>query len=339
MQLAVKKVRTFIVEWYNAAPYYNTHALYFCTMGLVGGIIIFFLEQQNYTFVNTLFMGVSAVTETGLSSIDVSKLCFGSQLTLWLLMVFGGTLLFSTLPPLIRMYYFDKAIGKYLTDKNKIRAMREHKALSLIMKVAFTYWFSVQFISFVILGLYLSDPQSPAHAVLMRNNVSNPWWFAAFHAVSSFNNNGFALLSDNMCQFADDRVIMLVTSTEILLGNCFAPIGIRMIIWILSIMRENDESLVLLLNFPRTCFTHMFGEKLTVMLGVFIVLFTLTQMAVFIGTNWNHQFLSQFDSGTIVLIAYFQAISARTGGFNAVNLFDTTAPTQYIYCVCTFLSA
>ena len=49
-------------------------------------------------------------------------------------------------------------------------------------------------------------------------------WYSAFHAVSSFNNAGFALYTDNLMGFVDDPFICLPIAAAIILGGLGFPV-------------------------------------------------------------------------------------------------------------------
>lgn len=317
--------------------YFYAHVLYFVGISVFGGVILYFTELQSKQFLDVLFMSVSSVSETGLSTINPATMTLASQITMWLLIMFSGILLISVIPPLLRMHIFNQAIDNKLIVKEEMRALRDYRALKLIVHITLMYWASVQFTSFIILALYCSFAESP-RSILAKNHV-NPVWFSAFHSVSAFNNAGLSLLADNLVPFANDPVILLVTSIEILLGNCLAPVALRFIVWVMHRTDRDDESLLLLLHFPRTTFTHLFGPEATVMLAIWVFTFTAVEMVVFLATDWNEQFMEAYDAGSRVLIAYFQAITTRTAGFNAVSIFSTSLPMQFVYFMFMFLSA
>jgi Trk-type K+ transport system membrane component len=166
----------------------------------------------------------------------------------------------------------------------------------------------------------------------------NTWWFAAFHAVSSFNNAGFVLLSSNLAGFATDKLFLFVTSIEILLGYCMAPVAIRLIVWILHHYRQNDRGLELLLNHPRLCFTHMFASETTWMLAFWIFMFTASEVIIFLWADWDTPAFSMFTGSEKGMIAYFQAVSTRTAGFNVININDTSPPHQFMQFLWMYLA-
>ncbi|KEP72577.1 ATPase, partial [Microbacterium sp. SUBG005] len=49
-------------------------------------------------------------------------------------------------------------------------------------------------------------------------------WLGVFHAVSSFNNAGFALFSDSLMSFATDPLICLPICAAIILGGLGFPV-------------------------------------------------------------------------------------------------------------------
>jgi hypothetical protein len=108
--LAMSKFKTGVSWWFGV--YFHVHFLFFIVLGVVGGVILFLLEggEQNHKFIDTLFMSVSAVTETGLGSIDISTMRIGTQVAIWFLILSGGVILFSSIPPLIRRVNILKAL-------------------------------------------------------------------------------------------------------------------------------------------------------------------------------------------------------------------------------------
>lgn len=318
--------------------YFHQHFAYITSVGLVGGAIIFFIEGGRHKFVDTLFMSVSAVTETGLGSIDLSTMNIGSQVMIWLFILMGGVVLFSCIPPMIRRRHILSALRKADVDPDNAGALFvEVSALKSISIIVLVYWFVVQFLGFVLLVIYATQDKSMA-AFLSSRDV-HPVWFAIFHAVSSFNNAGFTLFTDNLSGLSSDRFVLLVISCEILLGNVLAPPALRFIVWVLHRRDEQNEGLKLLLHNPRMCFTHMFSPQVTKSLIIMVGCFTLIEFSVGLGTDWNEPFFSSKRGSTKALITYFQSVSTRTAGFNVINIYDISEALQFITAVFMFMSA
>ena len=54
-------------------------------------------------------------------------------------------------------------------------------------------------------------------------------WQGVFHAVSAFNNAGFALFSDSLMSFQDDPVILLTTAGATILGGLGFPVIVQLL--------------------------------------------------------------------------------------------------------------
>lgn len=80
--------------------YLPLHMLYIAAWALCGAAV--FVAVEGVAFVDALFVSVSAVTCTGLSSIDVSHWSGGSTVVRHVLMVAGGAVFTSSFQPLIR---------------------------------------------------------------------------------------------------------------------------------------------------------------------------------------------------------------------------------------------
>lgn len=134
------------------------------------------------------------------------------------------------------------------------------------------------------------------------------------------NNAGFVLLSDNLISFADDYLVLLLASFVILCGNVAYPIFVRIIVVVLHKAFPKDAALAFLLDNPRHCFTHMFSGKQTALLAGAIIGFTFVEYILFLALDFDAEGLGRYPPHIRALIGWFQSISTRTAGFNAVDL-------------------
>ncbi len=171
-------VRNPIVEFFGV--YYHLHAIYIASLAIVGGGVIFAFEGGEHKYVDTLFMAASAVSETGLASIDTSTMHIGSLIILLLLIAMGSVVLFSVIPPIIRRSYIRAAAKVGHVDIRRSDSIRlELLALDRIIPIVLCYWFVVNAGSIILLGIYCSQQVSVRDFLLSRH--VNPWWFAVFH--------------------------------------------------------------------------------------------------------------------------------------------------------------
>jgi Trk-type K+ transport system membrane component len=194
----------------------------------------------------------------------------------------------------------------------------EYRALWWVIRIAVSYFAAVQVLAFVILGCYAA--LRPAAAALVAANGTNPWWWAAFHAVSAFNNCGLSTFRDSMVQWGHDRLVMLVCAALIILGNTGYPIAMRLLVWALHRARPADKSLKFLLDHPRRCFTHMFADGQTRMLLALIFAATGVEFALFMWLDYGAAFLAGYDPSTRALLGFFQSVSTRVCGLTAIDL-------------------
>ena len=173
------------------------------------------------TLVEAFFTAVSAMCVTGHVIVDTSTYWtgFGQVVIMVLIQVGGfGVMTFASIIGI--------AVVRRLSLRSRITAAAETKNVgfgdvrSLVL--------GVLKISLIIEG---------AGAVILffwfllryGYSVGEAAWLAVFHAVSSFNNAGFALFSDNMMSFVDDPVVSLTLCAEIILGGLGFPVIIQLL--------------------------------------------------------------------------------------------------------------
>ena len=131
-------------------------------------------------------------------------------------------------------------------------------------------------------------------------DVGEAAWHALFHAVSSFNNAGFALYSDNLMGFAADPWICLPICAAVILGGLGFPV-------IMQLRREFRRPLHWSMN------TRIVIWATLVLLLLGTIYITLLE--------WdNPATLGAFDPASRLLIGFFHSVQTRTAGFNSVDI-------------------
>jgi Trk-type K+ transport system membrane component len=328
--------------------YFRVHLMYFVCVGLIGSFIIWLSEGAGrLEYIDALFMAFSALCVTGLSSVDLSLWRPFSQVVMFILILLGSNVFMSLVPVLIRRFYYlryirkkynigtQKKLNEFLESVNSV----EYRAMKNLIFMVTSYFFTCQFVAFLIVGFHLQFGEG----VEQKLKGINPWWFSLFHCVSAFNNAGFGLLSDNFVQFADDPLFLIVMSFLIILGNTGYPVAFRFYTWVLHRVSGRQSALVgafkFLLSFPRRCFTHMFSSIETKVLLFVLVSSTLLEMILFFILDWNEPFLAPYAHGHRVIIGWFQSVSTRTAGFNCIDLSLVSPAMLIIYTGFMFLSS
>jgi trk system potassium uptake protein TrkH len=136
--------------------------------------------------------------------------------------------------------------------------------------------------------------------VLSGSPLGDAAWEGAFHAVSSFNNAGFALYSDNLMRFAADPWICLPICGAIILGGLGFPV-------LMQLRREFRRPLRWSMN------TRIVLWATPVLLLIGMLYITVLEWT-------NPDTLGAYDPLTRLLIGFFHSVQTRTAGFNSVDI-------------------
>lgn len=173
-------------------------------------LLLPFASIGEVSFVDHLFTVVSAISTTGLSTVDVAtQYTFFGQLVILTLIQMGG-LGYMTLSSYIML----RLTGKFGTEKAKLfqtqfsfpDTLDSESMLRSIVK--YTFWFEA--IGFLTLCPYF-----------VLTGVEQPIWSALFHSVSAFCTAGFSIYTDNLMQFRSDifvNVVILILSVAGAMG-------------------------------------------------------------------------------------------------------------------------
>lgn len=274
----------------------RTVAVGFAATILIGGLLLgspLASSTGEWTsLIDAIFTATSAVCVTGLAVLDTAKdfSAFGKIVIVLLIQVGGlGIMLLASL--------FSLSILGKLSMRTRLNTQSEAKAVEgLDLKNAAR---SIVKVTFVIEGLV-------ALALMLRFffgygfSVGQAAAYGAFHAVSAFNNAGFALFSDNLMGFASDPWICLPIAAAIILGGLGFPV-------ILQLRR-----------YARNRLKWSMNTKL-VLAGT---IFLLVAGTVFItGMEWNNpDTLGPMNVQDKLLAGFFQSVQTRTAGFNSIDI-------------------
>ncbi|MCG5212623.1 potassium transporter TrkG [Streptosporangium soli] len=142
-------------------------------------------------------------------------------------------------------------------------------------------------------------------------------YLGVFHAVSAFNNAGFALWPDNLMRFVADPWICLTIALAVIVGG----IGYPVMFELSRTWRRPSRWSVL------TRITVTVTAALLV-IGTF----------VFLGTEWdNPRTLGGLDGSGKMLASFFAAVMPRSGGFNTLDISQMTPSSWLVTDVLMFI--
>ena len=175
-------------------------ALAFLAVIIVGGLLLMLpisrASESSAVVMPAFFTSVSAVCVTGLTSVDTAEFWspFGQGVILALIQVGGfGIMALATLLALLvgsRLGLLTTRVAQTETHTLNLgevgAVLRRIAALIITVELLTTVALTVRF------------------RVAYDDNLGDAAWHGLFHAVSSFNNAGFALYSDNLVGFVND---------------------------------------------------------------------------------------------------------------------------------------
>jgi potassium uptake TrkH family protein len=239
--------------------------------------------------VTAFFTSVSAVSVTGLSTVDTATYWsgFGEVTVLGLVQV--GGLGISTGAALLAI-----VVTRRLGLRTRLYTTTETGNLALgdvrrvVVGVAVISLAAEALVAVLLtLRWWLGYEEPFGHAL----------WLGVFHAVTSFNNAGFALFSDSLMGFAADPWILLPVSLAVIVGGIGVPV-------LYELLRATRQRLSL-------------HARVTLWVSGALLLYGSVGIA---WAEWtNPDTLGPQSLQGKLLSAWFQSVSPRTAGFNSLD--------------------
>ncbi len=258
--------------------------------------------------VDALFTSTSAVCVTGLIVVSTrDALSLFGQIVVLVLIQAGG-LGYMTLSTVVAV-----ALGRRMSIKDRL-ALKESLNLDSMEGL----------VRFALMVFRVTAAFELAGAVLL----SWRWWTAfgparalylgLFHSVSAFNNAGFSLFSTNLMAYRSDAVVNLTVAGLLICGGT----GFLVLTELARVRRWATLSL----------------HTRVVLIATSLLLAGGT-VAVFALERGNPLTLGPLGTGEAWLVAFFQSATARTAGFNTIDIGSLTHPTLFLMMALMFIGA
>ncbi len=256
--------------------------------------------------VDTIFTVVSAVSTTGLSTVDVAtQYTFFGQLVILLLIQMGG-LGYMTLSAFIILKMTGYCTMASIRLFNAQFSYPETMDLASLLRSTVNYTFLFEFLGFVLLCPYF-----------LYNDISQPVWSAIFHSVSAFCTAGFSIYTDNLMQFQDDVFVNIVIM-------CLSIMGAMGFIMMTDIGNV----------FTRKNYKITFTSKVILSITGGLVLWGMLHF------YFCENSFRAMSTGDRFLASLFQSVSAMTTvGFNTVDVSLLTPISMFILLISMYLGA
>jgi len=268
-------------------------------------------------FLDATFTSTSAVCVTGLAVRDTGTQWtrFG-QWTILLLIQLGGLGIMSVTAALALL------LGRGL-------GLREGSLLREIFQIDFVEQVgrNMRFIA-----LFTAATELLGAALLFigfRQAVPEPAtraFTALFHSVSAFCNAGFSTFPDNLCSFTANPLVYLTVATLLIVGGIGFPVAANVLAF------ARGRALAQPGGHPRrlTVQTRVVLRVTGLLLGLGTLLLALLE--------WNGAFAGQSALAKLGM-AFFQAATPRTAGFNTVDIARLSDASLLLQIVLMFIGA
>ena len=256
-------------------------------------------------FLEAAFTSVSAVCVTGLSTVDVSTYWtpFGHLMILLMIKLGGfGIVTFAVFLGILLARRV--GLNSRMVGSAEMPGLDQGNPRRLIWKI-FIATSSFEFIVSiaVALRLWLGYGYELGDAI----------WYGVFHAISAFNNAGFALYADSLMGFAADGWMLMPLNLAVILGGLGFPVLFELGRRIIGRVKASQIGGVIESRLHWTLSTRLVLWSTLVLLIFGTVYFAVIE--------WNNPAtIGQMGPLEKLLNSFTQSVMPRTAGFNSVNI-------------------
>ena len=267
------------------------------------------------SYLNNLFVAVSAVCVTGLSTVTAaSQYTHFGKIVLILLMQIGGIG-----PMTIIAIFILRNRKRMATEEKKLFASAAGKSdlynVSGYIRRIILYTVIFEVCGFILLSFRLISLYG------MREGLFN----ALFLSVSAFTNSGFDPIgSDSLIRYVGDPIINLTVMTLIIFG------GLGFMVWF-----ELKDLLVSKFRRGKTLARKVkrLSEHSVTVLRTTLILIVSGFFLVYLFESENAGTIMNLNGESRFFACLFQSVTLRTAGFATVNFGMCTRPLLLIMCV------
>lgn len=285
---------------------------------LVGSVLlclpISLKEGVGIEYVDSLFVSVSAICVTGLSTINIGATfsVFGQIILLLLIQLGGlGVVTFTT----ILLVLFHRKIT--LADRMLIQNAYNLDTMAGLVKLTINI-IKITFLIELIGAFFYAFVFVPEYGL-------KGVWFSFFHSVSAFCNAGIDLLGGNsFCAYRDNVLINLTTICLIVAGGLGFPVFWEIKrIFCIKVLKKSG------------CRRMSFHAKL-VLLVTSVLIISGTLLTLLFEYN-NPDTLGTLDFPHKLLAALFQSVTLRTAGFATIDQGGFGTASGLVYLLFMFI--
>ncbi len=282
---------------------------------LLGALVLMlpvsYQAGKSIGFVDALFMSTSATCVTGLATISlVDDLTIFGQMTLLVLLQVGGLGIMTLSSSLAVMMGRNLQMREQVIMQDVLDTSSSEELLNLVVNVI-QYTFTIEFIGALLLsiGFYSEGFE-----------IGQSMYYGFYHSISAFCNAGFALWNNNLEDFKFAPLIHMTIAFLIIFGG----IGF-------TVLKDVQQTIK-----NKRSFKNL-SVHTKIVLTTNTMLLALGTIYFFFG-----EFLHIFQDYSIwekFQLAFFQSTTARTAGFNTINISAMQSHCIYVMILLMFIGA
>ena len=265
-------------------------------------------HEQSLSWIDAFFIATSASTVTGLATVDpgTTFTIFGEVVILFLIQIGGlGVMSFASLVVIM--------MGRKISVKQRVLMQEALNQPSIggvirLVRNLFVFSISIQLLAVFFLSLRWVPELGAAKGI----------YYSVFHAISAYNNAGFALWSDGLMGYVGDPLVNIVISFLFITGG----IGFTVLVDLWVSRKWKNLSL------------HS-----KVMIYATFIINVLAILLVFLFEFNNPKTLGMLSGTEKFWASYFQGVSPRTAGFNSIDMTAINPDTSLLMILLMFVGA
>jgi trk system potassium uptake protein TrkH len=153
--------------------------------------------------------------------------------------------------------------------------------------------------------------------------IEKAFYFSIFHSISAFCNAGFSTFTNNLVNVPGGPMITFICSLLIILGGIGFPV--------LNLLSDPNKPL------RKKIRGMLNNEHASMVIRASIILIVGGTLLLFF-TEFNHS-MANFTFPSRMFHSYFQSVTARTAGFNSVDMTQIGTASAVIFIVLMFIGA
>lgn len=314
--LAQRKGRRFISTHFSSIQIIVSYYIIMTVVSYLLFCLPFFREPNSHVgFIDMLFMAISTVSVTGLSTFDINSV-FNDRGVILLEVLFQigglGIMMISTAFIILSKRRISlKQRQLIMTDMNQPKL----SGIVRLIRITFTIilWFQVIFGTFFSIYFYFSG---------YYNTWSKAIFFGFYQSISAVTNSGFDVTGDSIIPFAHDYLFLLVIMFLIFVGGIGFPVLMEFREWLFFKKKKRG------LPFRFSLFSKIAVLAFVILfVGGTILIYLLEKDHLFVGMGEIQRWITSM----------FYSMTTRNAGLQINDLGDFQVTTLIVFSLLMFI--